>query len=186
MKPIPILFITTILLLTQACSSLQPSGSKVLQVGKSNNRVVTFPSNRRGAYFIDKNSQMKFCAEPAPDVARESFRELSARINANIDPSTKVDAAAQSRLDAKALELAGRTELLLVAREMLYRACELSLNNDISEETVLRLYTNVSELIRALALKDKKQAETDLFDAKARVLREERAIKSGANAFKKH
>lgn len=184
MKSISVLFFTATLLFTQACSSLQPSGSKVLLIDKSNSRVVTFPGNLRGAYFVNKDSGVKFCAEPAPDIARESFRELSARISANIDPASKVDAAAQSRLDAKALELAGRTELLLVAREMLYRACELSLNNNISEGTVLKLYTNVSELIRALALKDKKEAETKLFEAKSRVIRETRALNNASDAFK--
>lgn len=184
MKPLSslILTISLSLLLTQGCS-LPQNSSKVLSIDNSNSRVVTFPSSLRGAYFIDKNSKVKFCAEPAPDVARESLQRLSARIQANAANSTNADAGFNSSLEAKALQLAGRTELLLVAREMLYRACEMSLNNNTSEETVLKVYTEIANLIRELAVSDRKTAEKDLINAETQSRREKAAIKKGADIF---
>ena len=99
--------------------------AKVLEV-EAGAYAVTYPSDIRGAYFIKKGSNVRICAEPAPDVALDTLQKLTADISAKLAATEEGSAKFSSELSAKVVQLAGRTELLLLAREMLYRACELS------------------------------------------------------------
>lgn len=167
-------FITITILagMLTACS-LPETKSRILTIDNKNTHAVTYPSNLRGAYFVDKQSSVRFCAEPAPDVALENLQKISANLSATLNSGDQGNAALNAELKTKVIELAGRTELLLVAREMLYRACELSINHDITPTQLTKIYDSVSKLIMNLATADKTQAEANLNTSRSILLQEE-------------
>ncbi len=161
-------------MLLQGCSTPQRQ-AKVLQVNPTV-QAITYPSDVRGAYVIQREDGVKVCAEPAPDVALDSLQKLTAELSARLAPTEEGKAKVSSELSAKVVQLAGRTELLLLARELLYRACELSNNAHVDDRTVVELYDRVARLVEHLGQADKASAEAEL-------LREQRALESAGRAI---
>lgn len=160
--------------LIQGCSTPQRQ-AKILQVNPTV-QAVTYPSDVRGAYVIQRDDGVRVCAEPAPDVALDSLQKLTAELSAQLAPTEEGKAKVSSELSAKVVQLAGRTELLLLARELLYRACELSNNAHVDDKTVVELYDRVARLVEHLGQADKASAEAEL-------LREQRALENAGRAI---
>jgi hypothetical protein len=135
---------------------------KIIGVDKITPSIVIYPSDLRGAYVLTENSNLKFCAEPVPDVALESIQKITANLKATFAGGQPIDASVSGELAIKAVELAGRTQLLLIAREMLYRACELSLNQNANVGTALDMYKSVVNLIKDLGDTEKNRATAEL------------------------
>ncbi|MCA9803287.1 MAG: hypothetical protein KC777_15055 [Cyanobacteria bacterium HKST-UBA02] len=132
------------------CASLTPPArTHELTPGKP--YVIDYDASRRGAYVLPADGSLKVCAEPAPDVALESITKIIAELKL-ADPN--VDASTQIELQTKVVELAGRTQLVLVLRESLYRLCEQGINGSLSQEQVSTLYTKVLDTIVMLAQSD--------------------------------
>lgn len=167
--------IILILILIQGCSVPQRKAN-VLKVDPAGVTAISYPTELRGAYFIKKGSDIRVCAEPTPDVSLESLQKLTANLKVNSSATKNVDSKIAAELNTKVIQLAGRTELLLLARELLYRACEISLNTEISDESVLTIYSRVADLVSDLGKGDRASAEADL-------LREKNALKSGGALF---
>lgn len=162
------------LMLLQGCSTPQRQ-AKILQVNPTV-QAITYPSDVRGAYVIQRPDGVRVCAEPAPDVALDSLQKLTAELSAKLAPTEEGKAKVSSELSAKVVQLAGRSELLLLARELLYRACELSNNAHVDDETVIKLYDRVARLVEHLGQADKASAEAEL-------LREQRALENAGRAI---
>jgi hypothetical protein len=152
--------------------------AKVVAVRSPVAAAITYPVELRGVYFFDPNAKTKYCAEPAPDVALATLQKLTANLSATLSSKEKIEAGVVSELSSKVVQLAGRTELLLIAREMMYRACELCVNNPTDPNNALKLYDKVAELITTLADADEKLAEAEL-------LKQRNALKAGGEAFDK-
>jgi hypothetical protein len=140
----------TALLLLSACAPLQEK-AELIEVGNPPLTAIAYPASVRGAYLIPAGTNMKFCAEPAPDTALDSLQKLAAEVTAKVPQGPEGSAKFNSELQAKVVELAGRSELVLIAREMFYRACELMVNNPGQEEKAAELYKSAQEVIVALA-----------------------------------
>lgn len=138
--------------------------------------TITYPAELRGAYFFRNGSTLKYCAEPAPDVALDTLQKLTTSLTATLADAEKVGGKLATELSAEVVQLAGRTELLLLAREMLYRACELSLNGTTASEASMNLYERVAQLIENLSKADKVSAQADL-------AREKAALEAAGRAF---
>lgn len=77
-----------------------------------------------------------------------------------------------SNLDAEstatAVQLAGRTQLVLLTRESLYRLCEISMNQSMDKDTMLKMMTEISGMIKSVADNEIQQAKKDSDIAKAK------------------
>jgi hypothetical protein len=135
--------------------------------------AVAYDARGRGAYLVRhteekaadgatlKKSGLAFCAEPPPDAA------------ADTEASRDVDANAELLLTAKALEIgakgggsssenarseivdvATRTELVLLMRDALYRICEMNANGVLSNENAENVFRNVMATARTLGQRD--------------------------------
>jgi hypothetical protein len=135
---------------------------KMIQITPQMPSVITYPSDVRGTYVVRDDSALKFCAEPAPDVALESIQKLAANLKATFAAGQPIDASISGELAVKVIELAGRTQLLLIAREMLYRACEMSLNHPAKLSDAMGMYKIVVELIKDLGQAEKTHADANL------------------------
>lgn len=141
--------------LMQGCAAL---GGKtdVDHMDKAGVTVVSYEAESRGAYFANNgSSSAKYCAEPPPDVALKRALEAAGKVDYK-----EVGAEASAKLSSEAIQLAGRSQLLLLARELLYRTCELSLNG-VSGVDAQKNYDQVVELIKHLGQAELKSAENE-------------------------
>lgn len=102
-----------------------------------------YAADRRGATMVprasDGSSGMVLCAEPAPDVALEHTSALLAKLEL---PETG-SGSLQGEFASKVVQLAGRTQTVLLLREAMYRLCEQSFNGNLASDQVERLFEKV-------------------------------------------
>jgi hypothetical protein len=153
MARIRFLFVPCLLLGLSACASLT-SPARVHELKPGQNNWLDYDATRRGT-VVTGGSATRSCAEPSPDMALE----LVADIQANMDYQG-VDAAAQGSVATTAVKLAERSQMLLFFREALYRVCEISLNTDLSDEQIVKLYEQIVRT--ALLLGSDKAIEADV------------------------
>lgn len=129
------------------CASMtSPMRTHALEAGKP--YAIDYDATRRGAYILPGDRSMKMCAEPAPDVAMESITNIIANLKLQ---QANADANAQVELQQKIVELAGRTQLVLVLRESLYRLCEQGVNGQLNNEQIAALYKQALDTVLRLA-----------------------------------
>ncbi|WP_292995195.1 hypothetical protein [Nitrosomonas sp.] len=154
-------------LLSQKTAELAPSRET-----QGKGETLTIPAQLRT--ITNKNNIGSFvsCAEPGPDVAMSDTFKLITGITS--DTSSSVNSGTGSTASAgnkaslnndlqtstTALELAGRTQIVLLAREFLYRTCEAASNGWIDGTKVGVAHTEIIKQITGLIETDKKKAET--------------------------
>jgi len=143
---------------------LFPQKQARVQRDESGLTIVTYPAELRGAYVVPKGQQVSVCSEPAPDVALSTVAEISGKLAATVDPSKKLEAEAAAKVTTEAMALAGRTQLVLIAREMLYSLCTVSQNTNLDKESVQAIYLEVANVIKELAIADRKNADRRLLE----------------------
>ena len=145
--------------LLASCANLYPPSTKK-EIDSNKSHWISYDASRRGALVVPRTSNIRSCSEPAPDVGLTFVNTLKGSLN-NPDGTsvTGVDAAA----NATVVALAGRNEVVLLAREALFRICEASLNGTIKEEDVAPLirtvFTEVARIATAQAENSKGKAE---------------------------
>lgn len=151
------------LLLLGGCGFFAQKHAETRKLGDSGVEAITYPGQIRAAYAVSKDSTVRYCAEPPPDVALSTIEKIAAEAKATTESGLEGEGKLSAEASTTALELAGRTQLVLLAREMLYRACELSLNrSDVNEEDVIDMYKAVVELVRTLGAASLVEAQTKL------------------------
>lgn len=142
------------------CASLTaPARTHALEPGKP--YAIDYDATRRGAYILPADASMKICAEPAPDVAMESITKIIAELKL---AQADVDAKTQVELSQKIVELAGRTQLVLVLRESLYRLCEQGVNGQLSQEQIATLYRQALDTVLKLAETDLAKEQKEIIE----------------------
>lgn len=154
--------VALVLLTTLSACGVPQRSAKVLDIKADTMSAVAYPADLRGAYVRPNESTVQFCAEPAPDVALQSLVKVTENLKATTPSGIQVEGSASGEFAAKVIQLAGRTQLVLLAREMLYRACELTLNHDTDKNTAVALYQAAGELVKDLGQADKARAKADL------------------------
>ncbi len=94
--------------------------------------VVLIPASYGGTYFTSKISGERHCKAPDPDVTVQSNAGLSLSDIAGDSIGFKDGEAAMS--------LGGRNPTLLITRELMYRACELTSNIYSDQEMTIAIY----------------------------------------------
>lgn len=115
---------------------------------------LNYGAERRGAVILPKDDNYRYCAEPAPDVAQNMINKIQADV--------KDSASGSAESDINSIELAGRTYPVLIAREALYRLCELSLNQKLSSEEITKMFGATISMISNVV-----KADSDRSNAKA-------------------
>lgn len=123
-------------------------------------QVISYPADLRGAYVTDGRT----CAEPVPDVALASTSQLAGALKLLSETGQTAEATATADLAAKVAELSGRTSLVLLARDLMYRICELGLD----QQTSVALFNRVADLVERLGKADEDRAAAHLAAAMKR------------------
>jgi hypothetical protein len=156
--------------------------------------VVYARAAERATYFAVNNKTLRYCAEPMPDVSSDVLASLTidsthngeatigySGTNVNIKNDNKLNAGRELKNISK--EMAGRSQLVLLSRELLYRIYELSLNFETNFEQAAKQYIRVINVIDKLADATKadaataeKNAAASKANAEAAKLKEEAAL----------
>lgn len=161
MRAMSVILASVCLAMTLGCA-LPQRKAKVVMLEGGTLSTITLPADLRGVYVTRQTPEVKLCAEPAPDVALESVEKVTANLKTVLQSGQTIEGSVATEFASKVMELAGRTQLVLLAREMLYRACELSINHNTGPEKALELYTIVANLVRDLGQADKEKAKADV------------------------
>lgn len=120
--------------------------------------AVSQPANVRSAY----TNGSRVCPEPPPDAA------LQAVANAAVKVSTKAGASldVSGGLTTSVVQLAGRTQTVLIARDAFTANCILMMNGDIRPEDAEANYNATLGVITMIAKADQAAAEADATNAR--------------------
>lgn len=136
--------------------------AELIRVEDANASALVYTASIRGAYFKTEDGASKFCAEPPPDVALDSLQKLAAELKVEIPETADAAGKVESEVSSKVVQLAGRTQLILLARELLYRSCELSLNHkDLVGLDIKDMYGAVIKLVRDMGTSELEQAQAE-------------------------
>jgi hypothetical protein len=182
MQTLFFLMIGGLLILVGGCAIPQTTARKVdIDITKST--AITYPAQIRGVYIFKPGDQLKICSEPVPDVAMESLEKLTANLKAKTATELSIEPSLAYELNSKAVELAGRTQLVLLAREMLFRACELSINGEGNPELANQMFTKAIDIIGKMAATDqtradaaRTKADAEKYKAEAELVKAKRAL----------
>lgn len=134
--------------------------------------LISTPSQIRMITVKDKAASYIICSEPGPDTAlSDTFKMITgitSDTSTGLNSGTGQSATASEKMNLQndlqtsttALELAGRTQTVLLAREFLYRTCEAAANGWLSEKDVKEAHMEVIKQITGLIKTDQKKAET--------------------------
>lgn len=149
-----------------SCANLYPPSTKK-EIDASTSYWISYDASRRGALVVPRSSDIRSCAEPAPDVGLTFVNSLKGNLT---KPDGTAVTGAEATASATVVALAGRNEVVLLAREALFRICEASLNGTVSDGEVKPLielvFTKVSEIAKDRAKEAKANALTQGVDAK--------------------
>lgn len=100
----------------------------------------------KGFVFIsDESNTQKFCMSPTPDAVAESGAGITLRV-----PELKTTDGLQEASSIGAVSLGGRSTDVLLAREFLYRACEFSVNNQLTKQEAQTFYQLNLDLLKVV------------------------------------
>lgn len=159
-----ILCISSLLLALSGCANFTPlvSQKPIIQNGS---QWLTYDASRRGTLVVAENGKIiRSCAEPAPDTANSFVNSLKGTFKTAGGTSAEgVDAS----VNATALALAGRDNLVLLARESLFRLCEARANGDISQKRYADIFQDVLQQIKEISEAEKAKSAAIQSIAKA-------------------
>ncbi|MGB5852635.1 MAG: hypothetical protein WBG85_10115 [Rhodanobacter sp.] len=146
MKP-SVLLVVVIAFSVSGCAMFHSPATRK-ELASKQSYWMSYDATRRGALIIADQTKVKTCTEPAPDVALSFANALKGDLKLPGGTSaTGVDAS----FNATALALAGRDNVVLLAREALFRICEASMNGSINQNDVRPLFEKVFEEVAAIA-----------------------------------
>lgn len=152
------------------CSNSDQDRAVTTAIGESGFDLVSYTGTTRGAYIWPEGKSGHICAEPPPDLGLTTAREISANLKAAAETlgniaAPSIDAGGVAKFSSAAIELAGRSQLVLLTREFLYRECELAANFAADPQKYKALseqYEKVLKVVLALAEADRDKATKEL------------------------
>lgn len=181
MKKLLILFAAISL---SACSALSPQKPHNIQsdaIGTAGN-LYTIPANLRVLDVRKKDADYIVCSEPAPDIAMSNALKLALDAtdtqSANASTTTGDDSTSGSVSNAlglkgssdastTALELAGRTQIVLLAREFISSNCKARANGWITDADFKAYQMKIVDQISDMINTDNEKAKAEKAKAEA-------------------
>jgi hypothetical protein len=136
-------------LVLAGCTSL-PSTSDARSenvIDRNGIDVVAADAGRQLVYFKDPGTKERLCHAPSPDFSRTAGAGVSLAV-----PTLEGGEVGVGKSVTKgAVDLGGREGVVLVARELLYRACELASNTNADPVTEREIYARFLAVIVEIA-----------------------------------
>lgn len=135
-------------LLTASCVGAPVERKEVL-INRSGIDVIGAPADSLHVVIKDPKSAERFCKGPGPDMALTASGGIS--LGGTIPVPTAPNAKIGENSGRGALDLGGRNPAVLIARELLYRACELEINTNANQKTAIAIYKMTMDAIERIA-----------------------------------
>jgi hypothetical protein len=191
------------IIVLSGCSVLSPQKPQKISseaIGDMGD-MYSIPANLRTIDIRKKDADYIVCSEPVPDIAMSNALKLaldaSNTQSAETSATTGDDSASGSVSNAlglkgssdastTALELAGRTQIVLLAREFISSNCKARANGWIDDDEYKLGQDKIVEQITAMITTDKVKAQAEKAKAeaiKAAVKLDKKALANVAGAF---
>jgi len=150
-----LVLVSSLALVLSGCASFSPLVTQK-PVAANGSAWLTYDASRRGTLLVSENGKIvRSCAEPAPDAVYSFANSLKASAGGAGGSTTSGEAT----VNATALALAGRDNLVLLAREALFRLCEARANGDISDKRYADIFQDVLQQIKEIAAAEKAKSD---------------------------
>jgi len=143
-----------ILMSTSGCLSLPTEPAKDTLFDRDGIDVVLAAADRQAVMIKDPSSKERMCLAPGPDYSVTASRGVNLGVGMGLPVGPKGEQNIGGDVSRGALSLGGRNPGVLIARELMYRACELSMNLNADQVTTLQIYTRFLEAIEKIALSE--------------------------------
>jgi len=153
-------------ILLASCVNLYPPTAKK-EIDATKSYWISYDASRRGTLVVPSASTIKSCSEPAPDIALTLANKLEGGLTT---PGGTEITDGEATINATVNALAGRNDVVLLAREALFRICEASLNGEIKKEGVGPLIEYVFDKVAAIATAQAENSKEKADEAKAKAL----------------
>ena len=144
-------------LLCSSCAMLESSAAKSRLIDRPGLDVVLDHSTGVGFVISDPKFKDQVCKTPAPDVLAGVTKSEAISLPSLLPGSTSSGAAITDSEGYSATNLGGRTPSVLIARDFLYRVCEMSINMQLSPEETVKVYLQAMDKIVEI-IKDRSAA----------------------------
>lgn len=123
--------------------------------------VLTTDASARGIIVLPRpdGRGVSVCAEPSPDAILSTVAQMVAQVKLQ---NPQVDAQTQVNFQTAVVEFSKRSTTILFLRESLYRVCEQQINQNLSSDQVMQLYTMAMQTALKLAEADATSSQTKL------------------------
>jgi hypothetical protein len=148
-----------------SCATFAPASKPEKMIERDGVSALLIPPEYRDVYFIPKGSIERHCRAPGPDFSVEASDGVSLGMASPIPGVGKGKVGFDS--GQAALSLGGRSADVLLTRELMYRACELTANIDSDNQEAKEIYYRFLQTIERLA---KAQTEVGTHSASDRVV----------------
>jgi hypothetical protein len=171
-KTIILVCSTVCLLLSSGCSLFESSARKhpITDDGKTA-YWFDYNSDRRGAFLIPDDKQVKIISEPSPDTAVQNTLKLAGSLNYQ-----SVTGQVSAELSQQIIQLGQRTEMIMFLRETMFRLSEAGNNAGWKPEDYKTLYEQIVAASVTLAQAEKTDADARNAKAQADLLKAQNAI----------
>ena len=144
-------------LLCSSCAMLESSAAKSRLIDRPGLDVVLDHSTGIGFVISDPKFKEQVCKTPAPDVLAGVTKSEAISLPSLLPGATSSGAAITDSEGYSATNLGGRTPSVLIARDFLYRVCEMSINMQLSPEETVKVYLQAMDKIVEI-IKDRSAA----------------------------
>jgi hypothetical protein len=129
-------------LLLSACASVYEPRPNTTELRSG---VVITSTAAEGHTFVrDPMQRIHICSQGQPDAAFDQGE--SAGMSIALVSQTRSESGSEDE-DSDDIEMSGRTPVLLMTRELFYRACEFSANYDLDKKEALALYMKTLDTV---------------------------------------
>lgn len=150
-----VLVLVAVMPLASGCvtvNGIKDTGQTVM-TGTSSDRHIYFLPGRTGP----NATAAAVCPEPHPDTATQ--RAITAAITGTGGRlGTEATAEATLNYQTSMVQLAGRTQTVVLARDLLFQACLMRANGYFTDEQLVQTFSQTIGLVRDLGLSDKVQS----------------------------
>ncbi len=164
-----------LLVLEGGCATFAPASKTEKVIERDGVSALLIPSEYRDVYFIPKGSRERHCRAPGPDFSVEASDGVNLGLGSPVPGMGKGSVGFDS--GQAALSLGGRSADVLLTRELMYRACELTANLNSNNKESKEIYYRFLKTIERLG---KTQIENGVISATDKIA----AIPSTINQVK--
>ncbi len=127
-------------MLISGCTLLQENKSEILVSDRDGLDLHALPANFSSVFLKQSNSSETFCAGRMPDGLAE--------VSSNLKLGSKESGGISAGSGVAELSLGGRSPSVLIARELMYRHCELVANQKLSKSESIKLFEKILDVVR--------------------------------------